>query len=88
MIVLSVEGPAFIDRDAWSTHKILGVFATREEALASEVLDEPGLDAEEAVVLITDTETKDVRRVSFGDEEGEEESEDEDWELDEDGQAS
>lgn len=32
MFVLSGEGQAFLNKGTWSTHKILGVFSTFEEA--------------------------------------------------------
>jgi len=55
--VLSVEGPGYIDRDTWSTHKILGVFSTEEEARQAH---KPG---DEEVVLLTDLNTGDVERI-------------------------
>lgn len=63
MFVLSVEGQGFINRETWATHKILGVFDTRDEALESEALEGLG---EEDVVLLTDTDGKTVQRVTTG----------------------
>lgn len=43
MFVLSVEGPAVLDRCLWCTHKIVGVFESREKALEvfkGQVIDE------------------------------------------------
>lgn len=33
MFVVSVEGPNYLDKHNWVTHKVLGVFNTREEAI-------------------------------------------------------
>ena len=62
MIVLSVEGPGYINRDLWATHKILGVFNTRQEATESEAYKKLSFACDE-IVLITDTEGGDVDRI-------------------------
>lgn len=53
MIVLSVEGPDFIDKNTWATHKILGVFDNDDLAVSAIPAD---LDLVENIVLITDTD--------------------------------
>jgi hypothetical protein len=63
MIVLSVEGQRHMDRDLWSTHKILGVFETEEQAMNSPLLE--GLDDED-VCLVTDLTAGTVKRVNVG----------------------
>lgn len=34
MFALSVEGPSCIDKGLWTTHKVLSVHKTRDEAIA------------------------------------------------------
>ena len=60
MFVLSVEGAGYVDRGLWCTHKILGVFATRELALQHEACQEVH---EEDIVILTDAETGDRERI-------------------------
>jgi hypothetical protein len=66
MIVLSVEGRDFVDRCMDSTHKVLAVFATREETKARlpEFIPEDA-DLMSNVYLLTDLETGEARRVEW-----------------------
>lgn len=63
MVVLSVEGSAFASRKNWTTHKILGVFATKAEAMESPLIQD--LDLNEDICIVTDLETNTVERVGF-----------------------
>ncbi len=56
--VLSVEGPGYINKGLWSTHKILGVFESRDAAIAA-----LGEIDEEDIVLLTNTDTGSVERI-------------------------
>ena len=60
MFVLSVEGAGHIDRGLWCTHKVLGVFKTRELALQHEACQEV---EEDEIVILTDAETGDRERI-------------------------
>ena len=65
-IVLSVEGQAYTNRRLWSTHKVLGVFETKEEAIQAvkdiAAADEDGdVFCDETIVLLTDTKTTAIR---------------------------
>lgn len=61
MYVLSVEGPAHIDRGTWATHKVLAVYDTEAGALAD--LSRHRLMYDDEVVLLTDTSTGAVKRL-------------------------
>ena len=52
--VLSVEGPRYVDREIWTTHKILGAFESAEAA--QERVGTLGMDDED-IVLLTNLET-------------------------------
>lgn len=62
MFVLSVEGPAFADRDLWCTHKVLGVFASRELALSHPLM--AVIDAD-TIVILTDAATGTAERIEI-----------------------
>jgi len=49
MFVLTVEGPAYMDRGLWTTHKVLGVYASADIARQEPQLAE--MDEEDIVVL-------------------------------------
>jgi hypothetical protein len=51
MVVLSVEGQGYVDRDTWATHKILGVYPTEADAVES--LPSHDLCWDEDIVLVT-----------------------------------
>jgi hypothetical protein len=57
--VLSVEGPQHSDRGLWSTHKVIGWYATEDEAVKAVP---PGTE-EETIVLVTDLTSGKVKRV-------------------------
>jgi hypothetical protein len=58
MFVLTAEGPAQLNKALWSTHVVLGVFDTSEEAIA--YAEKQGFDEEESenVVLLTEIKEK------------------------------
>lgn len=58
--VLSVEGSGYIDRGLWTTHKIIGTYATAEEL--EEAAKAQGF-AEDDIVLGTNLETGGCWRV-------------------------
>lgn len=62
MIVMSVEGPEYVNKGTWSTHKILGVFDTMEEARESPLYKQIAED-DEAIGLLTDVVDGDVERI-------------------------
>ena len=79
MFVVSVEGPNFINRHTWSTHKVLGIFNTREEAIAEYAIesDEPvspeGMDdkdefenlhGEDTIIILTDLSSGEAERIN------------------------
>ena len=62
MFILSVEGGKFLDRGNWSTHKILGAFPSREEAMQDINLNSEGYD-EEDVLILTDLDSGKAERI-------------------------
>lgn len=72
MFVLSVEGGAYLNRANWTTHKILGVGRTREEALATAEISE--FDDED-ILILTNVETGKAERIPTGEDESEEDEE-------------
>ncbi len=66
MVVLSVEGPGFIDKGTWTTHKVLGVFPDRAAATAA--VPDDGDD--EDIYLITDLDTNKATRVEIVENDG------------------
>ena len=56
--VLSVEGPGYVNKGTWSTHKVLGVFESREAAVIA-----AGEIDEEDIMLLTNTDTGTVERL-------------------------
>ena len=60
MFVLSVEGPSFLNKGTWATHKVLGVGPTRDEALATAAIED--FDGEDTL-LLTDVDTGKVERI-------------------------
>ncbi len=52
MVVLSVEGPGYVDRGTWATHKILGVYPTEADAVES--LPSHDLVWDEDIVIVSD----------------------------------
>lgn len=61
MFVLSAEGGQFLDRGVWCTHKILGVFPTREMAITSPLLADL---EEETIAVLTDMTTGKAEQVA------------------------
>lgn len=78
MFVVSVEGPPYLDKHLWVTHKVLGVFNTREEAIIEysvtpeEPVDPTGMSDkdefehvdDESVLLLTDLSTGEAERLN------------------------
>jgi hypothetical protein len=79
MFVVSVEGPEYMNKHLWATHKVLGVFNTREEAIIEysvtpeEPVDPTGInDTDEfdesgdgrTVLILTDVSTGKAERLN------------------------
>lgn len=62
MFVLSAEGERFLDRGLWTTHKVLGVHATQQEAIDA-IPEELTEDLNETIVVITNATTGERVRV-------------------------
>ncbi len=60
--VLSVEGASFMDRGTWSTHKVVGVFGTYDEAVSFFKSQPEDVRTDEDIWLITDLNTAKVTR--------------------------
>ena len=56
--ILSVEGPGYVDKGNWSTHKILGAFASREDAVRT-----LGEIPEDEIILLTELRDGEVERI-------------------------
>lgn len=77
MFVVSVEGGRYLDKGNWTTHKVLGVFNTREEAIAefsvepSKLIDPSGIDdqdefersEDDSVLVLTDMSSGKAERM-------------------------
>lgn len=65
MFIASVEGPGHMNRGTWTTHRIVGVYQTREEAVAA--IGTEGFDDED-IAIVTDVSTSPhrVERIQTG----------------------
>ena len=71
MFVLSVEGPEYADKGLWATHKIVGLYDSREEAIATVIgpeqqsLDdiEDRFETSDGVFILTDMSTGEAERI-------------------------
>ena len=60
MFVLSAEGPDFISKGNWSTHKVFGVYHNEQDA---ENAIPANADFEESLWLVTNTLTGVAKRI-------------------------
>ena len=62
--VLVVEGPGFLDRKLWRTHRVLGVYEKREDALENPTYKEcKANERDEEIFVLTDLQTNTAERI-------------------------